>query len=117
MNMVWSVDTTREYDAWFLGLADNSQESIRMKVELLTEYGPHLPRPHADTLKGSKLNNLKELRAQTESSVLRVAFIFDKERKAILLIGGDKKGKDEKLFYRNLIRQAEDIYQQYRDDR
>ena len=114
--MAWEIETTEEYDTWFLEQAENEQEAIRVKVELLAEYGPHLPRPHADTLKGSKLNNLKELRAQTKNHVLRVAFIFDEERKAVLLIGGDKKGKNEKRFYRNLIRQAEIIYRQYRDD-
>ena len=114
--MTWEVETTEEYDTWFLKLAENGQEAIRTKVELLAEYGPHLPRPHVDTLKGSKLSNLKELRAQTENHVLRVAFIFDEERKAVLLIGGDKKGKDEKRFYQNLIMQAEKIYQQYRVD-
>ena len=86
-----------------------------MKVELLAEYGPHLSRPHADTLKGSSLSNLKELRAQTENHVFRVAFLFDEERNAVLLIGGDKKGKNEKRFYRNLIKQAEKIYRQYCD--
>jgi hypothetical protein len=114
--MPWEVETTEEYDAWFLAQAENEQEAIRTKVELLTEYGPHLPRPHVDTLRKSKLSNLKELRAQTENHVLRVAFIFDEERKAVLLIGGDKKGKNEKRFYQNLITQAEKIYQQYRDD-
>jgi hypothetical protein len=114
--MAWEIETTDEYDVWFLEQAENGQEAIRMKVELLAEYGPQLPRPHADTLKGSKLSNLKELRAQTENHVLRVAFIFDEERKAVLLIGGDKKGKDDKRFYRNLIKQAEKIYRQYRDD-
>ena len=115
--MAWEVETTEEYDAWFLEQADNGQEAIRTNVELLTEYGPHLSRPYADTLKGSKLSNLKELRAQTENHVFRVAFIFDEERKAVLLIGGDKKGKNERRFYRNLILQAEKIYQQYRDNR
>ena len=59
---------------------------------------PNLPRPHADTLKGSKLKNLKELRTHTESHVFRIAFFFNEERNAVLLIGGDKKGKDEKRF-------------------
>ena len=113
--MAWEVETTEEYDSWFLNLAEDGQESIRIKVELLAEYGPHLPRPHADTLKGSKLSNLKELRAQTEKHVLRAAYIFDEKRKAVLLIGGDKKGKEEKRFYRNLIKQAEEIYQQYQN--
>jgi hypothetical protein len=114
--MEWEVESTDEYDAWFLAQTENGQASIRMKVELLTEYGPHLPRPHADTLKGSNLSNLKELRAQTENHVYRVAFLFDEERKALLLIGGDKKGKNEKRFYRNLIKQAEEIYRQYRNN-
>jgi hypothetical protein len=111
--MIWEVETTDEYDAWFTEQTGDSQASIRMKVELLTEYGPHLPRPHADTLKGSKLSNLKELRAQSKNHVFRVAFLFDEERSAIILIGGDKKGKDEKRFYRKLIKQAEEIYETY----
>jgi hypothetical protein len=112
--MAWAVDTTEEYDAWFLEQGEDGQTSIQMKVEILKEYGPHLPRPHADTLKGSKLKNLKELRTQTTDHVFRVAFLFDEERKAVLLIGGDKKGKNKERFYKNLIKQAEKIYQQYR---
>ena len=111
--MAWNVETTDEYDAWFLAQSDNNQAAIRIKVELLVEYGPNLPRPHADTLKGSKLKNLKEFRSHTESHVFRVAFLFDKERNAVLLIGGDKKGKNEKRFYENLIKQAEEIYERY----
>jgi len=112
--MVWKVETTDEHDAWFFDQEKDGQASIRMKVELLAEYGPHLPRPYADTLKGSKLNNLKELRIQTIDHLFRVAFLFDEERKAILLIGGDKKGKNEKRFYQNLIKKAEEIYENYR---
>jgi len=111
--MAWEVKTTDEYNQWFLEQTENGQESIRIKVELLEEYGPFLPRPHADTLKGSNLSNLKELRSHTENNVFRVAFIFDDERKAVLLIGGDKKGKDEKRFYKSLIKQAEEIYHKY----
>jgi len=111
--MPWDVETTDEYDAWFLRQSADGQAAVRMKVELLKRYGPHLTRSHADTLKGSKLSNLKELRAYSASSEFRVAFVFDRERDAVLLIGGDKKGRDEKLFYRNLIKQAEEIYQRY----
>jgi len=113
--MAWEVDTTDEYDAWFMKQGENGQASIQAKVETLKIYGPHLPRPYADTLKGSKLKNLKELRSQTEAHVFRVAYLFDEERKAVLLIGGDKQGKNEKRFYKSLIKQAEKIYQQYRN--
>ena len=78
------------------------------------EEGPNLGRPYADTLKGSKkLANLKELRAKTDTHEFRVAYIFDLERKGLLLIGGDKKGKNQKKFYKDLIREAEQIYAAY----
>ena len=94
--MAWEVETTDEYDAWFLGQSE--QESIRINAELLAKYCPHLPRPYADTLKGSNLSNLKELRAHTESHVFRVAFLFDEKRKAILLIGEIRKEKTKNGF-------------------
>jgi hypothetical protein len=41
--MAWDVDTTEKYDAWFLEKGEDGQASIRMKVKLLTKYGPNLP--------------------------------------------------------------------------
>jgi hypothetical protein len=35
--------------------------------------------------------------------VWRVAFAFDPDRKAILLVGADKSGGNEKRFYKKLI--------------
>jgi hypothetical protein len=40
--MAWEVETTDEYDAWFLAQSESGQVSIRMKVELLAEHGPYL---------------------------------------------------------------------------
>ncbi|WP_219906616.1 type II toxin-antitoxin system RelE/ParE family toxin [Nitrosospira multiformis] len=36
-----------------------------------------------------------------------MAFAFDPERRAIVLIAGDKSGGSEKRFYRQLIRKAD----------
>ena len=67
-------------------------------------------RPHADTLKGSKkLSNLKELRVKTDAHEFRIAYFFDPERNALLLMGGDKKGKNQWKFYKDLIREAERV--------
>ena len=73
-------------------------------------------RPHADTdtLKGRTVKNLKELRARTSAHVLRVLYYFDENRQALLLIGGDKKGKKEKDFYKSMIQVAETLIEQYR---
>ena len=112
----WEVITSDRYDSWLKEQSDDDKAIILAKVYLLEEYGPNLARPHADTLKGSKeLANLKELRAKTDTHVFRVAYIFDTDRKGLLLTGGDKKGKNEKKFYKDLIRESEQIYAAYQE--
>ena len=53
---------------------------------------------------------MKELRFSAADGEWRVAFAFDAKRKAILLAGGDKSGRSEKRFYRELIRKADDRF-------
>jgi hypothetical protein len=107
---MWAVATTDTFDEWFADLATEAQAEIIAKVNLLKVLGPRLARPHADTLKGSKHANLKELRADTADQVLRIAFAFDPERSAILLVGGNKGGTSQKRFYKQLIAKADDLY-------
>jgi hypothetical protein len=76
-------------------------------AKLLADYGPQLGRPHADTLKGSKHANMKELRFAGADGEWRAAFAFDPERRAILLVAGDKSGGSQKRFYRQLIAKAD----------
>lgn len=64
-------------------------------------------RPTVDTLKGSKHSNMKELRFAWSGEVWRVAFAFDSARQAILLVGGDKGGADQRRFYQRLIAKAD----------
>ena len=111
----WSVTTTGEFDRWFASLdgtteGRSAQVEVIAKVELLKVCGPMLGRPHADTLKGSRHANMKELRATTGDAVLRVAFAFDPHRSAILLCAGNKAGVGEKRFYRTLLDRADSLY-------
>jgi hypothetical protein len=76
-------------------------------AKLLTDYGPQLGRPYADTLKGSRHANMKELRFEGADGEWRAAFAFDPERRAILLVAGDKSGGSQKCFYRKLIAKAD----------
>jgi hypothetical protein len=107
---LWTVATTNDFDDWFAELMEDCRIEIIAKVELLKRFGPHLGRPHADTLKGSKHANMKELRADTKDHILRVAFAFDPKREAILLVGGDKSGVGQKRFYKRLIAKADDLF-------
>jgi hypothetical protein len=50
---------------------------------------------------------MKELRFDADNGVWRVAFAFDPERKAVLLVAGDKSGASERMFYRRLIALAD----------
>jgi hypothetical protein len=45
--------------------------------------------------------------------VWRVAFAFDPKRKAVLLVAGDKSGGSEKRFYRELIRKADNRFDEH----
>jgi hypothetical protein len=110
---MWPVETTDEYDDWFTDLSDEDKEETIALVELLQRFGPSLRRPHADTLKGSKHANMKELRGKTSTSVLRMAFAFDPRRTAILLVGGDKTGVSESAFYDKLIAKADKLYTEH----
>ena len=82
----------------------------RAMVLLLKARGHELGRPRAYTLKGSGYPNIKELRFDASDGVWRVAFAFDPERKAVILVAGDKSGKGQKQFYKILIRKADRRY-------
>lgn len=62
-----------------------------------------------DTLVGSKHANMKELRfrGRSGSEIWRAAFAFDPDRKAIILVAGDKQGTSPARFYKRLIAKAD----------
>lgn len=105
--MAWSVENHDEFDAEFDELPVDVQDKILAVGKLLAHYGPQLSRPHVDTLKASNYANMKELRCDAADGVWRVAFAFDTERKAILLVAGDKSGTSEAKFYKRLIAKAD----------
>ena len=66
-----------------------------------------------DTINGSKLANLKELRpGSTGGTEVRLLFIFDPQRRAVFLVGGDKAGKWPD-WYETAIPQAEQAYEEH----
>jgi hypothetical protein len=98
------------FDSEFNGLPEDVQDEVLAHARLLEEFGPHLGRPRVDPLKGSRHANMKELRFDAADGVWRVAFAFDPQRRAILLVCGDKSGGSERRFYRQLIRKADDRF-------
>jgi hypothetical protein len=87
--MEWEVEYTDEFNVWWSLLDEDTQEEISIAVANLGNTGPTLGRPLVDTIKGSRHSNMKELRIEST----RILFAFDPRRMAILLIGGDKRGR------------------------
>jgi hypothetical protein len=105
--MAWDVELYVDFESEFAKLDEAVQDELLAMAGLLEIYGPQLGRPHADTLSGSRHANMKELRFSAADGVWRVAFAFDPERKAMILVAGDKSGGSQKRFYKNLISKAD----------
>lgn len=100
--MMWTVDVEL-VEGWLSGLDLSSYEQVVAALELLAERGPQLGRPLVDTVVGSRHKNMKELRPGSSGrSELRVLFAFDPERRAILLVAGDKAGNWAKWYRMNI---------------
>ncbi len=111
--MKWSIKEHEEYSQWFESLFEELQDEILAVVGLLVREGPNLGRPRADTIKDSKYPNMKELRVQFRGEPWRILFAFDPERKAILLLGGNKAGNPQ--WYEENIPIADERYQEHLD--
>jgi hypothetical protein len=114
--VAWEIQFQDDFAAEFLDLPQAVQDELTAKLELLQRFGPQLQRPNADTLNDSKHANMKELRFKAANGVWRVAFAFDPEKTAIILVAGDKSGGSEKRFYRSLIRVADNRYDQHLEE-
>ena len=113
---MWNIVTRPIFDTWFEAQTDDVQEEFLAVLAILREDGPNLGRPQVDTLDESKYPNMKELRVQVGGHPIRACFAFDPSRQAIILCAGDKKGQDEKRFYRKLIKTADAEYKAHLAD-
>ena len=113
--MIWSVLFHDEFDAEFEGFDEDVQDELLESAKAVQTAGPKAGRPHVDTLAGSKHANMKELRftAHGGREVWRAAFAFDPDRSAIVLVAGEKQGKNQDLFYKRLIKIADGRFESH----
>jgi hypothetical protein len=98
--MSWDVIVLEEVEVWYFTLDDDAMAAVTGAIDLLELEGPTLGRPTVDKVNGSKVHNLKELRPADTS--IRILFIFDPRRQAILLLGGDKEGNWKSWYDKNI---------------
>ena len=56
---------------------------------------------------------LRELRIKSSGHALRVFYAFDPRRDAVLIIGGDKTGRNSDTFYKAMVAHAGQIWEGY----
>jgi hypothetical protein len=82
---------------WFLALCKDdpaTADKVEEALDELAECGPQLGRPLVDRIHSSKIHNLKELRPRVPGTAeVRLLFVFDPDRQAIVLVAGDKAGR------------------------
>ncbi len=99
-----------EVEAWYFTLDGDAMAAVAGALDLLASEGPTLGRPVVDKVAGSVFHNMKEVRPSGTS--IRILFMFDPQRKAILLVGGDKSGH-WRSWYRKNIPIAEGRYRRW----
>ena len=106
--VTWKVESGDVFELWFEAQSEEARVAILSHIQALEQEGPQLGRPYCDTLRESKVANLKELRIQVSGDPYRVLFAFDSERSAVLLVGGNKGG--DKRWYVVHIPIAEKLF-------
>jgi hypothetical protein len=111
---------TSEVAGFLEALYESDRKShtlVNQAILVLERNGPSEGRPLVDTLVGSTVANLKELRpGSAAGSEVRILFAFDPWRSAILLVAGDKSGRWQS-WYRGAIPEAERLYSVYLKER
>jgi hypothetical protein len=111
--MAWTVILVDEVTDWYFDLVRHEPETaelVETAIDLLATAGPALGRPLVDTIEGSSIRNMKELRpGSVGRSEIRILFVFDPARQAVLLVAGDKAGNWSR-WYRDNIPLAERRY-------
>jgi hypothetical protein len=83
----WDIYLTSEVAAWLDNLQAidaKTADLVDDAIYALSRSGPTLGRPLVDTIAGSKIKNLKELRpGSSGTSEVRILFAFDPWRSAI----------------------------------
>ncbi|MFC4061367.1 type II toxin-antitoxin system RelE/ParE family toxin [Planomonospora corallina] len=112
----WEIFFTDEVGEFLDTLSETdpvSYKLVNQAILILERNGPAEGRPLVDTITGSKIPNMKELRPGSAGrSEIRILFVFDPWRAAILLVAGDKAGNWER-WYRTAVPRAELLYELY----
>jgi hypothetical protein len=116
----WEILLTAEVEAFLDDLYEShriTHQLVNQAILVLERNGLGEGRPLVDSVTGSRVANMKELRPpSTGRSEIRILFVFDPWRAAVLLVAGDKSGRWSN-WYKSAIPHAERLYDDYLAER
>ncbi len=109
------VIVTDEFLAWYQDpdLDEQIHDAARAIIVLLEQEGVTLKFPYQSALNGSKYG-CRELRKSAGRREIRIAYNFDTNRDAVVLLAGDKAGDDR--FYEWFVPKADEIWRRYAEE-
>ncbi|HYZ55895.1 MAG TPA: type II toxin-antitoxin system RelE/ParE family toxin [Streptosporangiaceae bacterium] len=108
----WNRSTTGSWPC--VRTTPATADKVEEALDELADCGPQLGRPLVDRIHSSKIHNLKELRPRVPGTAeVRLLFVFDPDREAIVLVAGDKAGRWN-AWYAEAIPLAGERYAAYR---
>lgn len=113
----WEILLLEPVNDWFQALCKDdpaAADKVEEALDELSVLGPQLGRPLVDRIHTSKIHNLKELRPPVPGTAkVRLLFVFDPDREAIVLVAGNRAGHWS-AWYAEAIPLAEERYASYR---
>jgi hypothetical protein len=105
------IKLTQEVDDWLPSLSVKESKAVNAVVAILQQDGPAMRRPTSGQIKSAKRHKtMREL--VVPAGNIRILYMFDPLRNAVLLIGGTKTNNWDKWYAEN-VPKAEDIYDEY----
>ena len=104
------VLATDEFVQWYDNLNDGDAQAVYRHVGLLEGKGVSLDFPYSSAIKGARYA-IRELRIKARGKPIRVFYVFDPKKNAVLLLGGHKAGN--KRFYDQYVPRSEKIREEY----
>jgi hypothetical protein len=118
--MEWEILLTSQVEDFLDNLYEKDRgthQLVNQTILVLERNGPAEGRPLVDTITASRITNMKELRPPSGGRTeVRILFVFDPWRSAVLLIAGDKSGQWNR-WYRDAVPEAEQLYATYLKER
>jgi hypothetical protein len=108
----WEITFSAEAERWFGSLSRRDTARVIDAVDKVEERGPALRRPDVGVIKTSRYHNMKELIPRGH---IRILFAFDPQRRAAVLLGGDKTD-NWRAWYRKQVKCADHLYEKHLRD-